>query len=189
MRRRFLPFFPFPKPLPLLDIHDPRYFSLVSTHKYASPTEKFPCPARLDDGRGAWSGPCARVSGSWRGFRGQAHDAARKYLFDGREGSSNPLALQRNLAEPQGVGDDGDGTEAHRGAGEHGAQQPAENGIENARSNGNPHQVVNKREREYLFDIANRLAAQLSRPHDSPQITLQRRDPRVFNRHIRPRAH
>src|SRR6266550_188492 len=69
MRRRFLPFFPFPKPLPLLDIHDPRYFSLVSTHRYASPTEKFPCPARLDDGRGVWSGPCARVSGSWRGFR------------------------------------------------------------------------------------------------------------------------
>src|SRR5207302_1564784 len=116
MRRRFLPFFPFPKPLPLLDIHDPRYFSLVSTHKYASPTEKFPCPARLDDGRAVWSGPCARVSGSWRGFWAQAHDAARKYLFDGREGSSNPLALQRNLAEPQGVGDDGDGTEAHRDA-------------------------------------------------------------------------
>src|SRR5260370_2811455 len=31
MRRRFLPFFPFPKPLPLLDIPDPRYIRLAAT--------------------------------------------------------------------------------------------------------------------------------------------------------------
>src|SRR6266851_2225939 len=55
MRRRFLlffPFFPFPKPLPLLDIPDPRCFALASTSEYGTAWEKFPGPARLDDERG-----------------------------------------------------------------------------------------------------------------------------------------
>jgi hypothetical protein len=54
MRRRFLLFFPFPKPLPLLDIPDPRYFCLAATSEYATVREMFPRPARLDDGREAF---------------------------------------------------------------------------------------------------------------------------------------
>src|SRR6266478_6107152 len=45
MRRRFLPFlpfFPFPKALPLLDMPDPRCLSLATTIEYATAGEKFP---------------------------------------------------------------------------------------------------------------------------------------------------
>src|SRR5712692_3714091 len=54
-RRRFLPFFPFPKPLALLDIPDPRCFSPVATGESATPTEKFPRSGRLDDREQYWS--------------------------------------------------------------------------------------------------------------------------------------
>src|SRR6266851_4329607 len=59
IRRRFLPFlsfFPFPKPLPLLDIPDPRSHGLAAISGYATVGEKFPRPAGIDDGRGLWSG-------------------------------------------------------------------------------------------------------------------------------------
>src|SRR5713226_6814149 len=59
IRRRFLPFlpfFPFPKPLPLLDIPDPRSLRLAATREYATGWEMFPCTASLDVGRGALSG-------------------------------------------------------------------------------------------------------------------------------------
>src|SRR2546428_627959 len=59
IRRRFLPFLPFfplPKPLPLLDIPDPRSSGLATTGGYASLWEMFPHPAGIDDERGLWSG-------------------------------------------------------------------------------------------------------------------------------------
>src|SRR6266478_2086050 len=57
-RRRFLPFFPFPKPLPLLDIPDPRSHGLAAISGYATLGEKFPSPSPtgIDDGRSLWSG-------------------------------------------------------------------------------------------------------------------------------------
>src|SRR5216683_7458790 len=42
MRRRFLPFFPFPKLFPLLDIPDPRCLGLAATSEYATVWKKFP---------------------------------------------------------------------------------------------------------------------------------------------------
>src|SRR6266436_4593056 len=60
MRRRFLPFlpfFPFPKALPLLDIPDPRCLSLAATREYATGWEMFPCTASLDVGQGSSSCP------------------------------------------------------------------------------------------------------------------------------------
>src|SRR6266853_1877462 len=65
IRRRFLPFllfFPFPKPLSLLDIPDPRCHGLASISEYATAPEKFPRPAGIDDGRGLWSGYADRRS-------------------------------------------------------------------------------------------------------------------------------
>src|SRR5260370_36595272 len=67
MRRRFLPFlpfFPFPKALPLLDIPDPRSLSLATTIEYATVWEKFPDPAGIDDGRGFRSGPRGQPIGN-----------------------------------------------------------------------------------------------------------------------------
>jgi hypothetical protein len=49
LRRRFLPFFPFVKPLPLLDIEDPRSSRLAATEQYANPYEKFRSSSLLDD--------------------------------------------------------------------------------------------------------------------------------------------
>src|SRR5258708_30833990 len=54
IRRLFLPFFPFlpfPKPLPLLDISDPRSPRLAAICKYAPVAQKFPRPACLDYGQ------------------------------------------------------------------------------------------------------------------------------------------
>src|SRR5260370_17832806 len=61
--------------------------------------------------------------------------------------------------------------------------------IENGWGNRDSNHVVKKRKRKILFDIANCGAAQFARAHDSPQVTLEKRDARVFNRHICSRAH
>src|ERR1700693_4848421 len=71
MRRRFLPFFPLAKPLPLLDIPDPRCLGTAATRKYALVWEKFPRLACLDDGGGHWSGRCDTRPWGLTGFVGQ----------------------------------------------------------------------------------------------------------------------
>jgi len=86
------------------------------------------------------------------------------------------ISLERCPSQAKSVGDDGDGAEAHRRTGEHGAQQPAENGIENARGDGNSDHIVEKREAKVLLDVANRGAAQFSRSNDSPQVAIKERD-------------
>src|ERR1700674_1882508 len=98
-------------------------------------------------------------------------------------------SLERCLAEAQGVGDDGDGTKAHGGAGKHGAKQPAKNGIQSTGSDGDADGVIEKSKREILFDVADGGAAQLASPHDSAQVTLHKRDARTFDRDIRACAH
>ena len=40
-----------------------------------------------------------------------------------------------------------------------------------------------------MFDVTDRSTAQVSRPHDAPQITFQDGDSGVFDRHIRAGAH
>ena len=47
-------------------------------------------------------------------------------------------ALERNVAQPQRVGDDRDGTQAHRRARDDGAEQNAEKGIEQPAAMGMP---------------------------------------------------
>src|SRR5260370_19436883 len=61
--------------------------------------------------------------------------------------------------------------------------------IENAGGNRDSNHVVEKCKSKILLDVANGDAAQFSRAHDSPQVTLEKSDARTFNRHIRPRAH
>src|SRR5882762_8407624 len=103
--------------------------------------------------------------------------------------AKSTLSLERRLPQPRCVGNHGDGAEAHRRAGQHGAEQPTENRIENARRDRNSDHIVEKRERQILLDVSNRGAAEFSCPHDSPQVAFQQSDTRVFNRYVRPRAH
>ena len=46
--------------------------------------------------------------------------------------------------QPQAIEDDGDGAEGHGGAGPHGIQEQAGDGVEDAGSNGNPQGVINE---------------------------------------------
>src|SRR6266849_3359784 len=97
--------------------------------------------------------------------------------------------LERRLAKAQGIGNHGDGAEAHCRASKHGAQQPAEYRVESAGGDRNSDRIVEKGERQILFDISNRRAAQLARSHDSAQVALHQRDARVFNRRVRSSPH
>jgi hypothetical protein len=54
--------------------------------------------------------------------------------------------LEFEGAEAEGVGDYGDGAEAHGGAGDHGAEEPAEDGIKNSGGDGDSKSVVEKSE-------------------------------------------
>jgi hypothetical protein len=54
----------------------------------------------------------------------------------------------------EGVGDDGDGAEAHGSAGDHGTKEDAQERIERPRGDGDAEDVVDKAEEEVLADVA-----------------------------------
>ena len=56
--------------------------------------------------------------------------------------------------EAEGVGDDGDGAEAHGSAGDHGTKEDAQERIERPRGDGDAEDVVDKAEEEVLADVA-----------------------------------
>src|SRR6267154_2445859 len=68
--------------------------------------------------------------------------------------AKSTLSLERRFSQPQRVGNHGNGAEAHGRAGQHRAQQPAEDWIENPSRDRNPDHVVEKCKRQILFDIA-----------------------------------
>src|SRR5258708_37123740 len=89
--------------------------------------------------------------------------------------------LKFEIAEAESVGDDRDGTEAHGGAGEHRAEQPAENGIEYAGGDGDAEGVVKKSEEQILFDIANGGAAEFSGAQDAAEVAFEESDAGRFD--------
>ena len=63
--------------------------------------------------------------------------------------------LQLCVAQAEGVGDDGDGTEAHSGGGKDGAEQQTEEWIKHASGNGNADGVIDEGEEKILADVAH----------------------------------
>ena len=98
-------------------------------------------------------------------------------------------ALKRNFAQPQCVGNDRDGAEAHRGAGEHGAEQPAEDRIENTSRHGNSDRVIEECKEKVLLDVADSRPAQLAGANDAAQVAFHQRDAGVFDGHVGAGAH
>ncbi len=99
------------------------------------------------------------------------------------------LSLELERTKPQRVGDDGDRAEAHRGAGQHWTQKPAEEWIQCSGRDGNSECVIEKCEEQILLDVANRGPAQPARPNDSAQISFQQGDPCAFDRDVGAGAH
>src|ERR1700734_2442051 len=97
--------------------------------------------------------------------------------------------VQRGVAKAQGIGDDGDGTEAHGCAGEHGAQKDAEEWIEGAGCDGDTHKIIDEREEKVLADVAERGVAEANGPGDAPEIPLEKRDARALDGDVRAGAH
>src|SRR6266852_8775813 len=97
--------------------------------------------------------------------------------------------LKLRLAESEGVGDYGDGAEAHGGAGEHGAEEPADDGVEDAGGDGYAQRVVEKSEGEILADIADGGAAQAAGAHDSAEIAFDQGDAGAFDGDVGAGAH
>ena len=65
------------------------------------------------------------------------------------------IALESGLSETQGVGYNGYRTEAHGGAGDHGAQEDACEWIQNPGSNWHAEHIVDKGKEEILPDVAH----------------------------------
>src|SRR5271154_2620778 len=129
-----------------------------------------------------------------RGTPGKTRQKGREFVaaavFEGRFSAAlRRRKLQRRFAQPQGVRDNRDGTEAHRRAGNHGAKQPAEQRIENAGSNRNTERIVQKSKSQILPNIADRRLAQPPRPENPAQIPFKQNDSGVFDGHIRAAAH
>src|SRR5882762_955514 len=98
---------------------------------------------------------------------------ARTYIQDSAKQFPKLIRqLEGGFAQAQGVGDDRHGSEAHGGTGDHWAQQPAEERIENACGKRNPERVVKKGEGKILTDILDRGAAEQPGAHDAAQIAL-----------------
>src|SRR5258708_2381118 len=68
--------------------------------------------------------------------------------------------LELDAAQTKRVADDRNRAEAHGGRREHGIEQEAERGIENAGGDGNPERVVHEGEEQVLLDVAHRRPAQ-----------------------------
>ena len=73
--------------------------------------------------------------------------------------SLNVICSQLHVSQPQRVGDDGDRTQAHRHARDHGTQQRAEEWVEQTRCDGDAERVVDEGEKRFcrIFRIVARL--------------------------------
>src|SRR2546422_2461865 len=96
---------------------------------------------------------------------------------------------QVQFSQPQRVGDDRDGAEAHGGAGDHRAEEEAEDGIERAAGDGNSEGVVEEGENEVLPDVPHRGAAELARADDPPEVPLHQRHAGALHRHVGAGSH
>src|SRR6266487_2891271 len=105
--------------------------------------------------------------------------------WDDSHGSLSKLSF----AESQRVGDDGNGTEAHRSACDDGAEQHAKERIERPRSDGDPEGVVDESEEKVLADISHHRAAQSHRLRYSAQIAFDESDAGAFHRDIGASTH
>ena len=79
---------------------------------------------------------------------------------DGREGICGG-ELGFPAAQPQGIADDADRGKAHGGGGQHGAELPAQQGIEHPGGNGNADAIIKECPEEVLLDIAQDAAGKL----------------------------
>src|SRR5438105_7103231 len=89
--------------------------------------------------------------------------------------SSKMKSLRRSMSnisapQTQRVGYYGDRAHRHRCAGEDRRQQQAEERIEHARGNRHADRVVEKREEQVLFDVAQRRAREADRLGDTAQV-------------------
>src|SRR6267143_2344257 len=134
--------------------------------------------------------------------RARMHIAATANRSSGR--SRNPTRIEGVLAAPsfknfasprshlgseplqrQGVRDDGDGAEAHRGSREDRVQEDAE-AHKDARRHRDQGGVVEERPEQVRLDLAYGPLAQLDRRDDVPEVVLQEDDPARLHRDIRP---
>ena len=93
------------------------------------------------------------------------------------------------MAEAEGVGDYGDGAEAHGGGGEDGAEQQAEEWIEDAGGDGHADGVVDEGEEKILADVAHGGLAQVAGAQDSGEVAFDQRDAAAFHGDVGAGAH
>ena len=99
------------------------------------------------------------------------------------------MGLQLEVAEAEGVGDYADGTEAHGGGGEDGAEQDAEEGVEDAGGDGDSEGVVDEGEEKILADVAHGGLAQLAGAEDSGEVSFDEGDAAAFHGDVGAGAH
>ena len=102
-------------------------------------------------------------SGGSLGFGGGSSSLREEgafHLGDGREGICGG-ELRFPAAQPQGIADDADRGKAHGGGGQHGAELPAQQGIEHPGGNGNADAIIKECPEEVLLDIAQDAAGKL----------------------------
>ena len=97
--------------------------------------------------------------------------------------------LQLCVTQAEGVGDYGDGAEAHGGGGEDGAEQQTEERVKNAGGNRNADGVVDEGEEKILADVAHGGAAQVAGAHDSGEIAFDQSDAAAFHGNVGAGAH
>ena len=97
------------------------------------------------------------------------------HLGDGREGICGG-ELRFPAAQPQGVADDADRGKAHGGGGQHGAELPAQQGIEHPGGNGNADAIIKESPEKILLDIAQHAAGKLQSGGDIGGIAVHQHD-------------
>lgn len=83
---------------------------------------------------------------------------------------------QSNSAKAQCVGDDGYGTQSHRGTGDHGIQQNSEEGKEHTCSDRHTDSVVDKRQEQILANVFHRGTAQGAGSANASKVTAEQRN-------------
>ena len=83
------------------------------------------------------------------------------------------------VSQPKGIGDHGDGTEAHRGRCDHRVEEQPEREVQHPGRNRHPEQIVHEREGEVLANVLHRRPAQHAGLRDAPQVTLHERIPNI----------